>query len=443
MFFSDYLFVSFASMTDSKTKGLITNLKKNEGICRFLVCFIVLALLNGYLKVYSQSKSDSLKSLYPFIKTEFNVVQNDSSIYPFFEKLTKLENGTLKTIRIIHIGDSHIQADLFSGKLRRNFQIQFGNAGRGLVFPYRLARTNEPNSYKSESNVKWEARRIVMPSETIPTGICGITVKTIDTLATFSLTLQPQNNLNYDFNKLTVIHDKGPEIFDYYIKDENGTFFNIVPEATDNSKFTSVFSSDTLVHKFSISFASKDSLLKRHFNLYGIVTENNNPGVLYHMIGVNGAEYRHYNSSEYFLEQLSVLKPDLLLISLGTNDAYPLSFQVENFKRQVDTLLTSIRKIHPNACVILTGPGDSYRKRKYKNKNMLIAGDILKQYALENNIAYWDWYSIMGGLGSSLKWQKKNLYQPDRLHMTRTGYEIQGDLLYEAILKSYYSYKKK
>ena len=329
------------------------------------------------------------------------------------------------------------------GKMRRDFQTRFGNAGRGLIFPYRVAKTNEPTSYRSESSVKWESRRNVILNSTIPNGISGITIKTYDTLADLSFTLQNQQNLNYEFNRLTILHDKGSETFDLKLSDDSGKVIARIDSSINPlSVFESIVSLDTAISKFRMNVLNKDTMIKRQLSLYGLVAENGKEGILYHMIGVNGAEFRHYNSSKYFLEQLASLKPDLLIISLGTNDAYPISFNEENFRNQADTLLTSIKKYYPELCIILSAPGDSFRKRKHKNKNMAIAGNVLKCYAVENNMAFWDWYGIMGGLGSCLKWQKKNLCQPDRLHLTRAGYEIQGDLLYEAIMKSYRTFKK-
>ena len=44
-------------------------------------------------------------------------------------------------------------------------------------------------------------------------------------------------------------------------------------------------------------------------------------GVLVHDIGINGAAYRHYALADY-VEQLSLLEPQLLILSMGTNDCY-------------------------------------------------------------------------------------------------------------------------
>lgn len=46
---------------------------------------------------------------------------------------------------------------------------------------------------------------------------------------------------------------------------------------------------------------------------------NGYPGVLYHSVGVTGAMYVNY-TDEAYVRQLALLKPSLLIISLGTNE---------------------------------------------------------------------------------------------------------------------------
>ena len=47
--------------------------------------------------------------------------KGDSAFTPFFEKLDSLVFENKGKIRILHIGGSHIQADVISGKIRERF----------------------------------------------------------------------------------------------------------------------------------------------------------------------------------------------------------------------------------------------------------------------------------------------------------------------------------
>ena len=45
-------------------------------------------------------------------------------------------------------------------------------------------------------------------------------------------------------------------------------------------------------------------------------------GVKYHSIGVNGASVPSYLRCDYLMDQLKLVKPDLVIFSIGINDAY-------------------------------------------------------------------------------------------------------------------------
>jgi lysophospholipase L1-like esterase len=109
-------------------------------------------------------------------------------------------------------------------------------------------------------------------------------------------------------------------------------------------------------------------------------------------------------------------------------------------------MITNIRNVNPNAAILLTTPGDSFKKSKkgrVKNPDMKVAKEAVIRYALDHNLAYWDLYDVMGGYGSMARWYTAKLSAKDRVHFSGKGYQIQGDLLYQAFLKGYEEYKRK
>mgnify|MGYP006210915005 CR=1 FL=1 len=84
-----------------------------------------------------------------------NSLYNAKVLKPFFEKLKLLQSTKTGKINIVHIGDSHIQADLMTNFIRKKLQEEFGNAGRGFIFPYSLARTNGSYNERFKSNRKY------------------------------------------------------------------------------------------------------------------------------------------------------------------------------------------------------------------------------------------------------------------------------------------------
>lgn len=385
--------------------------------------------------------NDSIKLKYKFIKTEKNKLEGDSTtLFPLFEKLKQLEQAKDRKVVIVHIGDSHLQADHYPGVLRVNLQKQFGNAGRGLVAPFKVGRTNEPSNYKSASNTRWHARRIVNEKDSLPIGISGLSIKNDDYKTSLMISTFNREGLDYSFNKVTLFHQKGFNNYSFNVCDSLSCFQAAIDASTDTlTEFSTVKVNSANCVIFNID--SNDTLSKKTALIYGLLLENEQPGVLYNTIGINGAEYRHYNKNPKLQSQLALLNPDLIIVSLGTNEAYAPRYNNADFYNQVDSLVSNLKLQNPDATFIITTPGDSNKSRKYKNPNNLKAANTLIDYCKKNNLVYWNWFSIMGGTGVINKWALKGLTSKDKLHLSRKGYEIQGALLHAAILRAYHDFQ--
>ncbi|MGZ5243917.1 MAG: hypothetical protein ACXWW0_08480, partial [Bacteroidia bacterium] len=112
---------------------------------------IFILLVFWSLQACGQTEITDQAKKYSFIKYDENelFMPEEARINTFFGKLAHLVSVGDKQINIVHIGDSHIQADFFSNRMRQMFQSYFigGNGGRGFVFPYTMARTNNPSNY--------------------------------------------------------------------------------------------------------------------------------------------------------------------------------------------------------------------------------------------------------------------------------------------------------
>ena len=181
----------------------------------------------------------------------------------------------------------------------------------------------------------------------------------------------------------------------------------------------------------------KTNAKQYHFTLQGISLENNRPGLQYASLGVNGAEVTSFLRNPALEENLKALNPDLIIISLGTNDSYGRNFDPVYFKQNYGTLLQRIRRAAPNTSILLTTPGDCYLHYKYPNYSTGKAVLKIHELAEETGCAVWDFYRVMGGLRSVVKWQYNGLATKDRVHLTGKGYKLQGELLFEALMRNY------
>jgi lysophospholipase L1-like esterase len=409
------------------------------------ILFVLLGILIPIDMLQSQTIDSNAYAAYKFINTKQNKIQNDSAALSFFyEKLYQLKETKTGRVNVVHIGDSHIQADFFSGSVRQKLQLKFGNAGRGLIFPYRVAKSNEPLTYRTESKSTWSSKRNVFFDNPLPIGITGFTVETNDSSAEIDVKVKDQPGLGYSFSKLTLFHEKEPKNYDITVCDETNCERGILRSADKNpNPFVSELKLDSPMEQFILRNKQTDTAVQHSTRIYGILLENDSAGILYNMIGVNGSEYRHYNMSKHFTSQLSYLNADLIILSLGTNEAFSMGFDRVKFNNNIDTLVMNLKLTNPNAAILLTTPGDSYRKSRkgrIKNPDMKIARVTIINYCIQHNLAYWDWFEIMGGYGSMYNWFLAKIAQKDRVHYNSKGYMIQGDLLYRAIMNGYTRY---
>ena len=381
-----------------------------------------------------------IEDRYNFVNYSSNLVKRcgPSTLQYFFSSLDHMLEGRQDKVNVVHIGDSHIQADYFSGKNRELLQFTFGNGGRGFVFPYKVARTNTPENYSVKFAGNWQyCKNVVSKDSLCNMALSGISVETNDPNAYININPSRRPYINYDFTKAKVFYNNSGHAFNLSLLNDSSE--RVRYSTTDINPITSQIEFDSPQDHLNMQFQQMDSL-QDHFQLFGMSLENDMSGLLYHAIGVNGAEVKSYLRCNLLRPQMEVLKPDLIIISLGTNDTYTRKFDAKEFEDNYEQLLLRIRKSTPNASILLTTPGDGYIYRKYTNYNLEEARNIMYRLADKYNCAVWDFYEIMGGLRSIRTWRNNGLAQRDLLHFTSTGYYLQGELLYNALMDAYESH---
>jgi lysophospholipase L1-like esterase len=361
---------------------------------------------------------------YPFISTVFNRITNNSGLDSFYQKLHRLRSGGSGTVSIVHIGDSHIQADFLTAAVRNGLQDFFGNAGLGLVFPYQLAQSNSPDDVYSSSSTRWQFNRIAHPEIPIGYGISGYGIKTSAVNASFQLSLR---GLARPFTRVRLFADS---LADWTIKPvDNDSLFKM--EKISGCACTAI---ELRKENTGFNLSSQTPAVTKI--IYGASLENDNPGIIYHTIGVNGARFDQYNLADLFWEQLPALKADLFIISLGTNEAQWDAFPETAFRKTLQLFIEKLKAASPQACILFTTAPDSYKRGRY-NGVLRDINSALVNYCNSNYLPVWDLYRITNGYGSAYSWTRRGLMTSDRIHFTLEGYRLQGSLLLSALAKGY------
>lgn len=392
------------------------------------------------------------KESYPFIDWAKNSIQpkSSSALHPFYASLDRLMFKGLGRINVVHFGGSHVQADIISGRLRERLQSFYpGNLGsRGLLFPYSIARTNNPGNYIVKHTGNWGYAKNVQASPAVPLGLTGMAVFTKDSGATVQITFPANLKINSDFNLVRLYEGEGSERYRVLFQGEDS-----IPKPYREFRHPETnireFFLDSHEESLNLTILPLDSGSSPYI-LYGIQLENEDPGITYHSFGVNGASTQSYLKCSLLGSQLAEIKPDLVLFGLGINDAAKGDLDVGAFKSNYRTLIKQVRATNPQAAILLLTNNDSYRpyrirrRRGYSpNPNGEIVRQAMFELAESEGVAVWDLFEIMGGLGSAKTWEDNGLAQRDKVHFTFKGYRLLGDMLFEALLNDYQQYLKK
>ena len=417
-----------------------------------LLVFILLFVIKTPL-IWSQAFDDLRNYNHPeFAKSNSEISEKKSLInldcnqFAFFSEkstnwfylYTEIQKMIAKKDRKLnfyHIGGSHIQADIYTHDFRTFLQSNWPglDGERGLVFPFGLASTNNPSNYNFSSPNNWTGFRSVSARpEDLQYGLTGAAIKCADSLIVVNFK-HMRSLVKPPFNRLRIYHNTGEFFYDM------------------NFGSQELFVTDTYHHadlgyseiRFSDKMDSLDIQFIRTCNIatsleiYGFEFLNDLPGITYNAIGINGAGLYTYLGNEHFLRDLKIHPPDFFAFSLGTNDAYTSyeNFNPQKYKENLEEMIKLVLTVNPKCAILLTVPNDCLLNKKHINKNTERQREVIYQLAAKYEQAVWDFYGIMGELGSSKSWKENGLMQADYVHFTAGGYHIKGSLLIDAFLK--------
>ena len=415
----------------------------------FSLIFLILCICNQDTVLQAQSLFRDVSS---FPQEDTNGKKETYIYFPsgntkaydgFFKKLDNLISEGEGNITILHIGGSHIQAGTLSHQIRTNLLQMFPGmvSSRGMVFPFSVAKTNNPPNYKTTYTGVWEVAKNTQRPPKFPLGITGMCIASTDTNASVSIRLKNNDGVVYDFNRV------------YVLGQCDSGYMRPMLQIQDSIDIEGVYDSNRMAYSFSLPcyadfltlyFQTKDSLWEP-FYLRGFWLDNSLHGITYVDIGVNGANVSSYLRCNYLENDLSFIKPDLCILSIGINDASGTDFDTVYFQNNYKELISRIRKVSPDCAILFTTNNDSFRKigkRYYNNENGVLAQQAFYSLADYYKTGVWDLFSFMGGLNSMKIWEAKGLAQRDKVHFTPQGYTLIGDLIYNAFLTEYILYLK-
>ena len=376
-----------------------------------------------------------------------------NALGPFFAGLAALEHPpseAVRTLRILHFGDSHVEADLWTGEMRRLLQARFGDGGVGYVMPGKPWRFFRHTLAKSTGSgwlpvglgkdpgdgfVGLSASAIVPGPKAQPAGVLapGATYEVQVGLPSGPAPLALWVDGECAFAGLV---GEACEIPD------DGLAQEVMPLPSDPCQAVAFLRGSTFVPDMPHD-VSVEPLRGGDLRLLGMEFESGRPGILYEPLGIIGAEVSNLDKWRPEVRRILLdnTAPGLIVVSYGTNEMGQNDFSEEDYLALCGRIIADLRRDAPGVPLLVTGPIDRDSRRSrlkgvVKTNEPEVVG-ALRKAALENGAAFWDARAAMGGEGSIVAWRAAGLAQADFVHLTAPGYNKLAALLYGELMAAY------
>ena len=337
-------------------------------------------------------------------------------------------------VRILHLGDSHVAADYITSRIRRDFQKQYGTAGRGFMHPDQRWGYGGRQVWKADKD--WTRDRIVDGGRTgRPYGFSGVSLTARRKGAQVKYRVRPEDRsvrIYYgpkartavtvwvDKKKIGVFDlSKAEPYVQFELPDRPARAFRRGPDG------------NTLRIRAN----------RKGVALYGISFSKEAAGVEYTSIGPVGADAKVYLqlNQDSFKGHLAAYKPDLVVYMVGGNDALKIRKGWTTLKRVTEDhrrLFKTIRSAVPNADCLVWAPmlaGRRRGKRVVSKARLVEVRNMQRRVAQDAGCAFWDTMRGMGGPNNVRRWVP--VLAKDLVHPRKSAADLIGRMFVRAWMK--------
>lgn len=359
-----------------------------------------------------------------------------TSMLRFHDALRRAAAGEGQA-RIVVYGASHVAADVFTGRLRRELQGRFGDAGAGFVLPAHPWPSYRHGALEVLSSPRrWRGEKVRATSTTEDWyGLAGVYVET---------------NRPGAWGAVVTQRDGAAGLYDlYYLEQPNGGSFEVFIDGRRSRRVATraatrqpgyaTFRVTDGPHRFEVR-AIGDGPVR----LFGVAVERERPGVIVDTLGINGARARSHllwNDSLY-REHLRRRSPDLVVLAYGTNESGDDS-PIAQYEEELRQVVQRVRDTVPEASCLLIGPSDrpvQLERDVFEDRPRTAALiDVQRRVSADLGCAFFDVVAFQGGPLATVDWAAADppFAQPDHVHFTVRGYQRMGEALLGALLERF------
>ncbi|GAA4845338.1 SGNH/GDSL hydrolase family protein [Algivirga pacifica] len=362
----------------------------------------------------------------------------------FFSSLSYAKGGK-KKIRVLHFGDSQLEGDRVTERLRENVQGEFGGYGLGLI-PFTEIKGIR-TTLNQEASDNWETDILYGHHAAGAThGEFGLFGKDFFFKGSFeepaSAEIRLQRTGYTSYRERTYRHIK------LYLKNTLSPLKVIYGQGkkyTDTLKVYPRENPQTLDLPIKGRLGTLDMKFEStgtpHF--YGLSLEGD-AGVMVDNLplrGSSGTEFtRMYKAHlKGVVKDMSVR---LIILQFGVNTVPQLSDSYGFYERSFYRQIQYLKSVFPKASILVVGVSDMARKERTELQsypNITAVSGAQRRAAQKAGVAFWDLYKAMGGEGSIITWAERTpaWANKDYTHFTRRGANHVGDMIYNELMREY------
>ncbi len=314
-----------------------------------------------------------------------------------------------------HIGDSIVADDKITARIRARLQSEFGDGGLGWLYAQRPTRWYHPRGVRYEGRGLLAVSVVDEPTVDPPFGPAGAAFIARAEGATASIELSAAGSLALfvsDPSAVSTRLDEGPW-------QRNAPTLTLANEGRHRVEFR----------------------IDRHGSrLYGLSVERGSPGVIVDNMGLVSSSARALARQDrtQWEAALGALAPDLVIVSLGTNDSThgPIPLVHRPALEASHFALFSLVKRAAGACLVMLPPdGAEERGGPLATRASLpVIIEAQRRAAERAGCAVWDTFAFMGGRNAILRWRSWGWAETDHTHLTDGGAARIADAVSDALL---------
>ncbi len=401
---------------------------------------VLLAVQKSYEMVREQG--DTLAFYKEYITSNPNRIHLPGDDYTFFDSFfegldTAASSGQLA--RIVHYGDSQLEMDRISSMLRQMLQDRFGGSGPGMV-----PILKPMSSVSVSQNTTGSLTRYSLVSDTLSR---WSSTHRYGPLARYA-TLSGEARFNFrraenryaqervrSISKISVLFGHSSPGLRMSLKCDTLALMTASVDSAVNGVSVVSWDLPQNVRQGSLT-------LNGTAEIYGIMLDGG-PGVTVDNVALRGCSGTILSGMDSTSLRAAYENTDTRLIILqfggnampGIGSRKAISLYMNKLEKQFEYF----KGVAPWAKLLFVGPADM---SKSVNGSLVTwpllpdLNDSLKVHCLNNGIAYWDTFNMMGGVGSMKEWVNHNpqLAGPDYIHFTTRGAAEVGSALAKSLL---------